>query len=75
VRVREGRGNSLRRRATSTTDGGEWSVLEVPYADDDALADEVSGFGADVVVESPPEVRDLVIRRLQGAVKAHGGAA
>jgi proteasome accessory factor B len=81
VRVREGRGNSLRRRATSVegsaSDGtqGEWSVLEVPYADDDALADEVSGFGADVVVESPAEVRDLVIRRLQGAVKAHGGAA
>ena len=41
VRVRAERGNTLRRRATSTTDLGEWSELVVPFGDDDALADEV----------------------------------
>jgi proteasome accessory factor B len=75
VRVREGRGHTLRRRATRATDTGEWTVLEVPYTDDDALADEVSGYGADVVVDEPAEVRDLVVARLRGALAAHGGAA
>ncbi|SDO96014.1 transcriptional regulator [Pedococcus dokdonensis] len=75
VRVREGRGNTLRRRATTTTDQGEWSELVVPYGDDDALADEVCGYGADVVVISPPEVRELVVQRLRGALVAHGGGA
>jgi proteasome accessory factor B len=72
VRVREGRGQSLRRRATgsSPTDGG-WSRLEVGFADADAFADEVSGYGPDVVVEQPQDVRDLVVRRLSGAVAAH----
>lgn len=75
VRVRQGRGNTLRRRATASKDEGEWTTLAVPYTDDDQLADEVSGYGADVVVLEPPEVRDLVVRRLQGALKVHTGGA
>ena len=75
VQVRAGRGHTLRRRATSTTYAGVWTLLEVPFTDDDALADEVSGYGADVVVQEPPEVRDLVVARLRGALAAHGGAA
>jgi proteasome accessory factor B len=58
---------------------GEWTTLQVPFTDDDALADEVSGYGADVVVVEPAEVRDLVVARLRGALAAHravtGGAA
>jgi proteasome accessory factor B len=73
VKVRAERGNSLRRRATRSTDAGEWTELEVPFTDDDALADEVSGYGADVVVLAPPEVRDLVVGRLRGALAAHAG--
>lgn len=75
LRVRAERGNTLRRRATSTTDLGEWSELVVPFGDDDALADEVCGYGADVVVTSPPEVRELVVQRLRGALAAHSGGA
>ncbi len=76
VAVREGRGHSLRRRATLTGPPGEWTTLEVPFSDDDALADEVSGYGEDVVVRTPSEVRDLVVARLRGAVAAHvGGTA
>jgi len=75
VRVRADRGNTLRRRATSTTDLGEWSELVVPFGDDDALADEACGYGADVVVTSPPAVRELVVQRLRGALAAHSGGA
>jgi proteasome accessory factor B len=73
VRVRDGRGHSLRRRATETADSRGWTTLCVPFTDDDALADEVAGYGADVVVESPPEVRELVVARLRGALAAHAG--
>ncbi|GAA4730044.1 WYL domain-containing protein [Pedococcus ginsenosidimutans] len=79
VRVREGRGQSLRRRGEPRGVEGEWTTLQVPFTDDDALADEVSGYGADVVVVEPAEVRDLVVARLRGALAAHravtGGAA
>ena len=75
VRVRADRGNTMRRRATSTTDLGEWSELVVPFGDADALADEVCGYGADVVVSAPAEVRDLVVQRLRGALAAHTGGA
>ena len=87
VRVREGRGQSLRRRGsevasgagtdgTDGTDGttGEWTTLEVPFTDPYAFADEVSGYGADVVVHEPAEVRGLVVERLRGAVAAHAAA-
>ncbi|GAA2730661.1 WYL domain-containing protein [Pedococcus aerophilus] len=96
LRVRDGRGQSLRRRGTPTTDlgtetalaeatseaapadRGEWTTLAVPFTDPYAFADEVSGYGADVVVDAPTEVRDLVVERLKGAVAAHaatGGTA
>jgi proteasome accessory factor B len=74
VRVRDGRGQSLRRRATGESVEGEWSLLEVPFTDADAFADEVTGYGPDVVVVGPPEVRDLVVARLLGAARAAGAA-
>jgi proteasome accessory factor B len=70
LRVRPGRGHALRRRARSAADVGEWSVLEVPFTDADAFADEVSGYGADVVVDGPQEVRTPVVERLRGAAAA-----
>jgi proteasome accessory factor B len=71
LQVREGRGQALRRRAVSTTGAGTASRLEVAFTDADAFADEVSGYGPDVVVESPEDVRKLVVERLRGAVAAH----
>ena len=70
LRAREGRGQALRRRGHERSAGERlagWTWLEVPFADADAFADEVSGYGPDVVVEGPPEVRDLVVARLRGA--------
>jgi proteasome accessory factor B len=76
LRAREGRGQTLRRRAASVTGGGDgWSLLEVKYSDPEAFADEVTGYGADVLVVEPEEVRSAVIRRLEGAAAAHGATA
>jgi proteasome accessory factor B len=75
LRVRTGRGHSLRRRATETADAEEWTTLSVPFTDDDALVDEVTGYGADVVVETPSEVREVVVERLRGTLAAHAGGA
>ena len=41
------------------------------FADTEAFADEISGFGPDVVVEQPLELREPVVRRLEGALAAH----
>jgi len=70
VRVRKGAALGLRRHAREC-DAGEapegWQVLEIPYGRTEALADEVLGYGADVVVEEPPELRNLVVDRLRAA--------
>ena len=75
LRVRDDRGRTLRRMATATREAGEWTELEVPYTDPDTLADEVTGYGPDVVVDAPEEVRQLVVQRLRGALVAGEGAA
>ena len=48
---------------------GEHAVLH--FVDVDILADELSGFGPEVLVLSPPALRDAVIDRLRGVVAAH----
>ena len=73
VRVREGRGHALRRRGREGAAEGGWTLLEVPFTDSDAFADEVSGYGPDVLVDSPEEVRDLVVARLRGASAVAAG--
>ena len=69
LRVRLGAGHSLRRRGrTVGADDETWSRVDVDFTDTEAFADEISGFGPDVVVESPTELRESVIRRLTGAL-------
>jgi proteasome accessory factor B len=67
VLVRQGAGHGLRRHAEP--DGPEtpqgWDRLRVRYAGSGALADEVLGYGADVVVLEPAEVRAMVVDRLE----------
>jgi proteasome accessory factor B len=73
LRVRPGAALGLRRHA-QFSDGDPaadgWDLLEVPFARADAMADEVLGYGADVVVEEPPELRELVVDRLRAAAGA-----
>ncbi len=46
--------------------------LRLHYVDEAILADELAGFGPEVVVLSPPELRDAVIDRLQRTERDHG---
>ncbi len=76
LRVRQGTGHALRRRARTVGDVDDvWSLVDLDYGDLDAFAEEVAGYGADVVVEQPRELVDAVLGRLRGALAAHGGGA
>ncbi|HET7279045.1 MAG TPA: WYL domain-containing protein [Dermatophilaceae bacterium] len=72
IRVRRGAGHVLRRRARTVGQVDDtWSLLDVDYADADAFADELAGYGPDVVVEQPPHLAELVIRRFEGVLREH----
>ncbi|MBA3620077.1 MAG: WYL domain-containing protein, partial [Acidothermales bacterium] len=56
----------LRRAATAVRAAAAgWDEADLGYADPEALADEIVGYGADVVVLDPPEARAAVVRRLR----------
>ena len=74
VRVRAGAGHALRRRARTVGEvDDDWSLLDVDYQDLDSFAEELAGYGADVVAEQPAELVDRVVERLRGTLAAHGG--
>ena len=50
-------------RSTST-----WDLVDLDHHDLEDFAEELAGYGADVVVEQPPELVDAVVRRLRGAL-------
>lgn len=69
LRVRRGRGQSLRRMADKVTPvDDETDEIEVRYASRWELASEVASYGPDVVVLSPADVRETVVQRLRTAV-------
>jgi proteasome accessory factor B len=68
LRARTGAGVALRRRAVRETAGDGWDELVVPFGDAEVLAQEVAGYGPDVVALEPAEVRDAVVRRLQAVL-------
>lgn len=70
IRVRDGAGHGLRRRASAAEpDGAGWQVLELGYADVESLADEVAGYGADAVVREPVQLRTAVMARLRAVLE------
>lgn len=82
LRVRAGRALSLRRRAVGTTppDTSEetgrsdrWDEILVQVDDAAMLAQELAGYGPDVVVIEPQDVRDDVVRHLRAALAAQAG--
>ena len=74
LRVRAGAGHSLRRQARAVVELDDtWSTVDIDFTDTEAFAGEISGFGPDVVVESPAELRESVIRRLTGALGSGSG--
>ena len=74
VRVRAGTAQPLRRRASGSaavsSADASWDLLDIGYADEESLAEEIVGFGADVVAVAPDELRDSVIRRLNAVLEA-----
>lgn len=68
-----GRGALLRVRATASDVAREdraldgFDLLAVPYDDETVFADELAGFGADVVVLEPPSLVEQVVTRLIAA--------
>jgi proteasome accessory factor B len=72
VRVRAGAAAGLRRGAAEVKEGtdGSWDVVTLRYRDPDSLARRLAGYGPDVVVEGPPEVRDAVIHHLRAVAEA-----
>lgn len=70
LRVAAGRAHTLRRRATDVHPdeaAAGADLLELPYSDDEGLAAQLVGMGADVVVIEPQGLRDSVVRRLRDA--------
>jgi proteasome accessory factor B len=74
VLVRQGAGHGLRRHADPApgADGVDvpagWDLLDVRHGSTDSLADELLGYGADVVAVAPQDLRDTVVRRLRESV-------
>ena len=71
VTVRPGRAAGLRRWAVDVVPGPDSDRLTVPYADVERLAGTLVGYGADVRVEGPPELRETVIQQLKEVVARH----
>ncbi len=71
VLVRRETGHGLRRHAAPCAEQADvppgWDRLTASYGATDAFADEVLGYGADVVVLTPQDLRDTVVRRLREA--------
>jgi proteasome accessory factor B len=68
VVARPGRAAGLRRWAAEITHGPDGDKLTIPYADSEWLASRLVGYGADVRVQGPPELRDAVIQQLKEVV-------
>jgi len=58
----------------ASRDGAEVSGdrIVLHFVDLNILADELSGFGPEVLVVAPPALRDAVLHRLEGVRTAHG---
>ncbi|GAB3978560.1 WYL domain-containing protein [Plantactinospora veratri] len=71
VLVAPGRAAGLRRWAREVTSGPDGDRLVLPYADAESLAGRLVGYGPDVRVLEPPEIRDAVIQRLKEITARH----
>jgi proteasome accessory factor B len=70
LRVRADAGNALHRWGQAVPDPAHpgWDRLTIDYSDPQSYAGYLAGFGKDVVVLEPPELREAVIRQLKGAL-------
>jgi proteasome accessory factor B len=71
VLVRPGKAAGVRRWAEESVPGPDGDRLVLRYADVEFIANWLVGYGADVRVLDPPEVRDEVIARLRSIATAY----
>jgi proteasome accessory factor B len=65
VRIRQGKVLSMRTRAIEVSDNGDgWDKVVLEYAFLEGFADAITGWGADIVVDGPAELREAVLTRL-----------
>jgi proteasome accessory factor B len=69
--LRPGKAAGVRRWAEQIDTGPEGDRLRLRYGDADGVASWLVGYGADIVVLDPPEVRDAVTARLRKILAAH----
>ncbi|WP_207782211.1 helix-turn-helix transcriptional regulator [Phytoactinopolyspora limicola] len=71
LKVREGSGHTLRRRATDVrpADVPGWDVVTVSYSSQTRLVEEIATHGADVVALEPDELRKRVVEWLTDIVE------
>lgn len=70
LRVRAGSGDALRRHATRSREVGDgWTEVDVPYARESSLVEQLLALGPDVIAVEPVDVRQAVVENLQGVVK------
>ena len=72
VLVKRDRGAGVRRWAESVTPTDRGDRVVISYSDAHSIARWLVGYGSDVEVLDPPEVRDAVIARLTEVAGAHG---
>ncbi|MPZ96708.1 MAG: WYL domain-containing protein [Propionibacteriales bacterium] len=73
LRIRQGAGVVLRRRALAVVTGDDgWDTVTLRYAGVWSMAEQVCSFGTDVVVQEPTDLRDTVVTMLRAL--AEGGA-
>jgi proteasome accessory factor B len=69
VLLRPGRAYGVRRRAETVLPGPDGDRAELSYSDADSFARWLVGYGADVMVLEPEEVRKAIVARLKDLVE------
>ncbi len=72
--VRVGRAADLRREGRVVEAGEGWETVEVGYADLSRLVDRIAWYGADVVVDGPPQARAAMTAHWEAIAGALGAA-
>jgi proteasome accessory factor B len=75
LRARAGKAVAMRHRAQVTPGEDGWDRLEVGFGRLDAMVSEVLGYGEDLVVEGPDDLRSAVVERLEAVLAATGSEA
>jgi predicted DNA-binding transcriptional regulator YafY len=69
LKVRRDAGHGLRMRATEIRPvDDEFELLEIIFREPYVLAEEIVSYGASVIVESPDDVRAMVVARLRALI-------